>query len=121
MHNLPSFLQINNSSLTMEIWVCTNACVVHIHTREIIHTKPTEIENPPIGQGAFGVVNRGYYKGTRVAIKTLIDDAVEDDCEEFLGEVDHLSKLHHPNVVLFIGACEVPRAIVTEFVARGSL
>ena len=31
------------------------------------------------------------------------------------------SRIHHPNVVLFIGACFAPLCIVLEFINRGSL
>jgi serine/threonine protein kinase len=42
---------------------------------------------------------------------------------EFRAEMAFLSELHHPNIVLFIGACvrKPNLCIVTEFVKQGSL
>ena len=42
---------------------------------------------------------------------------------DFKHELTMLSKLHHPNIVMFLGAClEVPHLyLITEWVSRGSL
>jgi hypothetical protein len=54
-----------------------------------------------ISEGSYGVVFRGKYKGSRVAIKKL---KIEADTE-FEHEVRMLISLRHPNIVLFMGAC----------------
>lgn len=42
--------------------------------------------------------------------------------QEFVKEVDVMSKLHHPHIVLFMGATLTPvRCIVTELCAKGAL
>merc|ERR1711916_285605 len=43
--------------------------------------------------------------------------------EEFQGEVEIMSKLRHPNVTLFMGACleESSMCLLTEYLHRGSL
>nr|XP_023929755.1 serine/threonine-protein kinase CTR1-like [Quercus suber] len=43
--------------------------------------------------------------------------------KEFLGEVAIMKRLHHPNIVLFMGAVTQPPnfSIVTEYLSRGSL
>eukprot|EP01100_Stratorugosa_tubuloviscum_P013770 TRINITY_DN708_c0_g2_i1.p1 TRINITY_DN708_c0_g2~~TRINITY_DN708_c0_g2_i1.p1 ORF type:complete len:607 (+),score=247.01 TRINITY_DN708_c0_g2_i1:110-1930(+) len=78
-----------------------------------------------LGKGCFGVVHKGKYQGTPVAIKQLLPELInnEEEAQEFLDEITTLCKLRHPNVVLFIGAClSVPHlCIVTEFCTRGSL
>lgn len=75
-----------------------------------------------IGGGAFGTVYLGKYRGTEVAVK-LVDASSCGD--SFAREACILSKLRHPNIVLYMGSCLDPRAsqwaIVTEFVRRGSL
>ncbi len=69
-----------------------------------------------ISEGAFGVVFRGKYKGSHVAIKKL--KMINVDLE-FENEVRMLMSLRHPNIVLFMGACigDEYKFIVTEAMA----
>jgi serine/threonine protein kinase len=57
-----------------------------------------------------------------VAIKKLHQQNMED-LEEFKKEIQFLTHLRHPNIVLFMGACTQPGklAIVTEFLPRGDV
>jgi serine/threonine protein kinase len=77
-----------------------------------------------IGMGSYGVVYRGKWKGIEVAAKRFIKQKLDERrMLEFRAEMAFLSELHHPNIVLFIGAC-VKRpnlCIVTEFVKQGAL
>lgn len=54
-----------------------------------------------VGSGAYGVVKKGTYRKTPVAIKQLIASAVKaDQLEEFKAEAALMKKLPpHPNVV----------------------
>ena len=46
----------------------------------------------------------------------------EQTLEEFRREIKNLSQLHHPNIVLFIGACLDPVfCIIVEYIRKGSL
>ncbi|GFH25143.1 mitogen activated protein kinase kinase kinase 3, partial [Haematococcus lacustris] len=77
-----------------------------------------------LGMGSFGEVFRGEWRGTEVAIKRLLEHTLSDSSmRDFKAEVSILSRVRHPNVVLFMGAVVQPPelAIVTEFVPRGSL
>ncbi|KAI4376385.1 hypothetical protein MLD38_014154 [Melastoma candidum] len=83
---------------------------------------------PPFAQGAFGKLYRGTYNGEEVAIKIL--ERPENDLEraqlmeqQFQQEVMMLSRLKHPNIVRFIGACYKPIVwcIVTEYAKGGSV
>eukprot|EP01089_Gocevia_fonbrunei_P023543 TRINITY_DN9998_c0_g1_i1.p1 TRINITY_DN9998_c0_g1~~TRINITY_DN9998_c0_g1_i1.p1 ORF type:complete len:816 (-),score=194.29 TRINITY_DN9998_c0_g1_i1:77-2524(-) len=77
-----------------------------------------------LGRGAYGIVVKGRYRGTTVAIKSFVSEAAKagSDSEElFRKEMDILSGLHHPNVVLLIGATLHPRTMVTEYVEQGSI
>ncbi|KAH9088299.1 hypothetical protein LEN26_019533 [Aphanomyces euteiches] len=59
-----------------------------------------------IGGGGVGIVYRGKYLSKPVALKTLFDPRVDDALkQEFMDELHVMSKLNHPNVVAFIGAC----------------
>ncbi|PQM40510.1 U-box domain-containing protein 34 isoform X1 [Prunus yedoensis var. nudiflora] len=57
-----------------------------------------------IGEGGYGKVYKCSLDHTPVAVKVLRPDAVNKR-EEFLKEVEILSQLHHPNIVLLLGAC----------------
>ncbi len=74
--------------------------------------------------GSYGVVYKGKWKGVEVAVKRLVKQKLDERALlEFRAEVAFLSELHHPNIVLFIGAC-VKRpnlCIVTDFASKGSL
>ena len=76
-----------------------------------------------IGIGACGEVWRGEWAGTSVAIKKILKaDISEKDIEEFSSEILLMSKLRHPNVVQFLGACLTPEfCLLTELMERGSL
>mmetsp|Transcript_25791 Transcript_25791/g.42345 ORF Transcript_25791/g.42345 Transcript_25791/m.42345 type:complete len:588 (-) Transcript_25791:400-2163(-) len=77
-----------------------------------------------IGEGTFGVVYSGDWRGTRVAVKKLkYQKMTESVMNDFKSEVSILGKLRHPNVILFMGACTQPPnlCIVTEFLDGGSL
>eukprot|EP01112_Ceratiomyxa_fruticulosa_P014571 TRINITY_DN4189_c0_g3_i1.p1 TRINITY_DN4189_c0_g3~~TRINITY_DN4189_c0_g3_i1.p1 ORF type:complete len:481 (-),score=105.34 TRINITY_DN4189_c0_g3_i1:104-1546(-) len=77
-----------------------------------------------IGEGGYGKVYKGVWAGTKVAIKKLrASTKQEDEYSEFFDEVRIMSKLRHPNILQFLGACvQSPHMfILTEFMDRGSL
>ena len=77
-----------------------------------------------IGVGNFAEVFDGTLRGKKVALKRFTKDTFSaEDFRAFVSEVKHLTRLRHPNVVGFVGAC-VERAsfcIVTELVPNGNL
>ncbi|XP_057860155.1 serine/threonine-protein kinase CTR1 isoform X2 [Cryptomeria japonica] len=77
-----------------------------------------------VGIGSFGEVFRGVWRGTEVAIKILLEqDLTVENVEDFCNEISVLSRLRHPNVILFLGACTTPPrlSMVTEYMHMGSL
>lgn len=76
-----------------------------------------------IGKGAFGMVMKGTWRGTEVAIKEIAPDALnEKEVGHFLEEAEVMRNMQrHPNVVLFLGICLDPFSIVTEFLENGDL
>lgn len=77
-----------------------------------------------IGHGGFGEVFLGQLGGMHVAVKKLFNqEHAEQGMREFRAEVSILSKLRHPSIVLWLGACtKAPNCtIVLEFMDRGSL
>ncbi|KAJ9147114.1 hypothetical protein P3X46_029312 [Hevea brasiliensis] len=77
-----------------------------------------------VGIGFFGEVFRGVWNGTDVAIKVFLEqDLTAENMEDFCNEISILSRLRHPNVILFLGACVKPPhlSMVTEYMEMGSL
>lgn len=57
-----------------------------------------------LGEGSFGAVYRGEWRGIPLALKFLTN-AAKDDMEECLEEVQMLDTLEHPNVIRVYGLC----------------
>ncbi|XP_011083006.1 serine/threonine-protein kinase EDR1-like isoform X3 [Sesamum indicum] len=77
-----------------------------------------------VGIGFFGEVFRGIWNGTEVAIKVFLEqDLTAENMEDFCNEISILSRLRHPNVILFLGACTRPPrlSMITEYMEMGSL
>jgi len=74
-----------------------------------------ENDDDILGEGAFGVVRKGYYGGTPVAIKTM-KKPMSVDLEI---EVYNLSTLHHPNIVSMIAHDEA--RIIMPYIPGGSV
>mmetsp|Transcript_16662 Transcript_16662/g.24878 ORF Transcript_16662/g.24878 Transcript_16662/m.24878 type:complete len:544 (+) Transcript_16662:58-1689(+) len=73
--------------------------------RPEIERKEIELDKL-IGEGAFGKVYRGKARGKDVAVKVFKKENVSNtDLENFREEVKIMSKIYHPNILLFMGAC----------------
>ncbi|XP_051130935.1 U-box domain-containing protein 52-like isoform X2 [Andrographis paniculata] len=77
-------------------------------------------ESRKIGEGGYGPVYKCYLDHTRVAVKVLRPDAAQGR-SQFQREVEVLSCLRHPNMVLLLGACPEYGCLVYEYMANGSL
>ncbi|KAK6162005.1 hypothetical protein DH2020_001846 [Rehmannia glutinosa] len=73
-----------------------------------------------IGEGGYGPVFKGKLDHTPVAIKLLRPDAAQGR-KQFQQEVEVLSCIRHPNMVLLMGACPEYGCLVYEFMDNGSL
>jgi len=86
---------------------------------------PKDIElGPTLGTGAYGIVYKAKLHAADVAVKVLnVPNLTTTDLADFQKEVAIMKDIHHPNVVLFMGACTQPEhlMIVTEFCGLGSL
>ncbi|KAL3625320.1 hypothetical protein CASFOL_030774 [Castilleja foliolosa] len=91
------------------------------YTRDDIETATGFFaENNTIGEGGYGKVYKCSLDHTSVAVKVLRPDT-SDGKEEFLKEVEVLSQLRHPHIVLLLGACPEIGCIVYEYMENGSL
>lgn len=77
-------------------------------------------ETLKIGEGGYGPVYRARLDHTPVAIKVLRPDAAQGR-SQFQQEVEVLSCIRHPNMVLLLGACPEYGCLVYEFMSNGSL
>lgn len=110
------------------LMICAFAIIVIVivkrnNVREewIINYNELNIEET-IGEGGFGVVYKGKWKGTEVAIKTMTQEIGDEEKRKFIEEIEIMSKLRHPNVVLFMAAStKSPMCIVMEYMPLGSL
>ncbi|OWM64578.1 hypothetical protein CDL15_Pgr020545 [Punica granatum] len=76
-----------------------------------------------IGSGGFGVVYYGKLKdGREIAVKVLTNDSYQGK-REFSNEVTLLSRIHHRNLVQFLGYCQEcgRNMLVYEFMHNGTL
>ncbi|CAN6571049.1 unnamed protein product [Malus baccata var. baccata] len=73
-----------------------------------------------IGEGGYGPVYKCYLDHTPVAVKVLRPDAAQGR-SQFQKEIDILSCIRHPNMVLLLGACPEYGILVYEYMANGSL
>jgi len=79
----------------------------HVATDRAPEIRSEEIEiGDKFGGGCFGSVYKGKCRGATVAIKQLHKQDLDSKIlEDFRKEVDILTQMRHPNVVLFMGAC----------------
>ncbi|CAN7076049.1 unnamed protein product [Brassica oleracea var. botrytis] len=73
-----------------------------------------------IGEGGYGKVYSCSLDSTPAAVKVVRLDTPEKK-QEFLKEVEVLSQLRHPHVVLLLGACPENGCLVYEYLENGSL
>ncbi|XP_058817161.1 mitogen-activated protein kinase kinase kinase 7 [Topomyia yanbarensis] len=80
----------------------------------------TEVERiHMVGQGSFGTVYKGSWKGNYVAIKYITH---ETERNTFITEVKQLSRVAHPNIIGLYGACtKRPDVCLVMEYADGSL
>jgi len=78
-----------------------------------------------VGAGGYGEVYKARWRGTEVGVKKLLKKYINNDEQKqaFTIEADIMSKLRHPNLVLFMAACikDENVCIITEFCDNGSL
>ena len=77
-------------------------------------------EKYKIGEGGYGPVYKCDLDQTPVAVKALHTDAAQGR-SQFKQEVEVLSCMRHPHMVLLLGACPEGGCLVYEFMSNGSL
>ncbi|CAH8388962.1 unnamed protein product [Eruca vesicaria subsp. sativa] len=73
-----------------------------------------------IGEGGYGPVYKALLENTSVAIKILKSD-ISEGLKQFQQEVEVLSCMRHPNMVILLGACPEYGCLVYEYMENGTL
>lgn len=87
---------------------------------EIINATSSFSEDLKIGMGAYGDVYKCNLHHTIAAVKVL-HSAESSLSKQFDQELEILSKIRHPHLVLLLGACPDHGALVYEYMENGSL
>ncbi|CAL4890004.1 unnamed protein product [Urochloa decumbens] len=97
-----------------------------LENREFSYRELKHITNnfsQEIGKGGFGAVFLGYLEnGKPVAVKVRSESSSQGG-KEFLAEAQHLTRIHHKNLVPLIGYCKDKNhlALVYEYMPEGNL
>eukprot|EP01102_Stenamoeba_stenopodia_P012134 TRINITY_DN3792_c0_g1_i2.p1 TRINITY_DN3792_c0_g1~~TRINITY_DN3792_c0_g1_i2.p1 ORF type:complete len:732 (-),score=135.02 TRINITY_DN3792_c0_g1_i2:82-2277(-) len=95
----------------------------NLHKRWIIPYEEIVLESK-IGEGSFGEVFKGKWRGSELAVKRLFRQQADARILlELRKESVIMSSLRHPNILLFLGVCITPPnlCILTEYMRNGSL
>ncbi|BAH95741.1 probable LRR receptor-like serine/threonine-protein kinase At1g51810 [Oryza sativa Japonica Group] len=116
-----------------DTWITNNARLISPHERSNVFENRqftyrelklmTSNFKEEIGKGGFGTVFLGYLEdGTPVAVKMCSKTSSEGD-KKFLAEAQHLTRVHHRNLVSLIGYCKDKKhlALVYEYMQGGNL
>lgn len=87
---------------------------------EIISGTSSFSENLKIGMGAYGTVYKCSFLHTTAAAKVLHSKEASRT-KQFQQELEILSKIRHPHLLILLGACPERGCLVYEFMENGSL
>ncbi|XP_074561941.1 putative LRR receptor-like serine/threonine-protein kinase At1g05700 [Curcuma longa] len=99
---------------------------LHLDNRQFTYMELHYITNNfqnVLGKGGFGSVFHGHLEdGTQVAVK-MLSQSSSQGIKEFLAEAQHLTRIHHRNLVSLVGYCKEVNhlALVYEFMSQGTL
>ena len=75
--------------------------------------------NKLLGEGSFAKVYLARWRGTFVVAKVIIQKY--NNKELVLREIEIMTKLHHPNIVQFLGYIDEPFIIIMEYIPNNDL
>ena len=78
-------------------------------------------EDRLLGQGAFSKVYLAKWRETFVVAKVIDPEFAKLKKPLVLREIAIMSKLHHPNIVQFLGFIDDPFILVIEYISNGTI
>lgn len=78
-------------------------------------------EDKLLGEGSFAKVYLAKWRETYVAAKVINSEILNTKKFLVLRELDIMSKLHHPNIVQFLGYIDEPFIIIMEYIPKSNL
>ncbi|XP_019427285.1 PREDICTED: U-box domain-containing protein 35-like [Lupinus angustifolius] len=87
---------------------------------EIMSATSSFSDDLKIGMGAYGIVYKCSLYHTTVAVKVL-HSCGNHKTKQFQQELEILSKIRHPNLLLLLGACPDHGCLVYEYMENGNL
>lgn len=87
---------------------------------EIVSATSSFSEDLKIGMGAYGIVYKCSLYHTTVAVKVLKTNENRES-KQFQQELEILSRIRHPNLLLLLGACPDHGCLVYEYMENGNL
>ncbi|CAK9139917.1 unnamed protein product [Ilex paraguariensis] len=87
---------------------------------EIVSATSSFSENLRIGMGAYGTVYKCSFHHTTAAVKVLHSKEAHRT-KQFQQELEVLSKIHHPHLLILLGACSDHGCLVYEYMENGNL
>ncbi len=75
-------------------------------------------ESRLLGEGSFAKVYLAKWRETFVVAKVINENIAERDKELVMREFKIMTKLHHPNIVQFLGYINKPFIIVMEYIPK---
>ena len=74
-----------------------------------------------LGSGSFSDVYLAKWRETFVVAKVMNELCLKHKRELILREIETMTKLHHPNIVQFLGYIDDPFILVIEYIPKGDL
>ncbi|KAJ0100006.1 hypothetical protein Patl1_20723 [Pistacia atlantica] len=87
---------------------------------EIASATSSFSENLKIGMGAYGTVYKCNLHHTTAAVKVLRSKGNHEN-KQFQQEIEILSRIRHPHLLLLLGACTAHGCLIYEYMENGSL
>jgi serine/threonine protein kinase len=78
-------------------------------------------QNEVLGEGSFSKVYLAKWRETLVVAKVIDENICNQKKGLVLREFNTMTKLHHPNIVQFLGYIDNPFIIVMEYIPKGDL
>jgi len=89
--------------------------------KELDHATQSFSAKQELGGGGFGTVYRGKLSDGRLVAVKKLNQGGSQGIQQFLNEVEVLSKVRHPHLVQLLGCCMERPLLVYEYVPNGSI